>query len=184
MLGRKTEYIQSPVQSDSLFTRHDTSGGKSNRISNVSQPRSGGDVAQSAEHRTVTPLRLVGFPGAARDFSPRINFQCRLSYGVRTSPCAIACINICAHVKDAVVYVRVRWIMETLKYPACTVRWVARPCRSWLSPGKGTRISQWEKSQWDNTVVKRNTALLLFRYCGVLFSYCNISLYQKWLLCS
>ena len=50
-----------------------------------------------------------------------VNFQCRLSYGVRTPPCATACINICAHVKDPVVRVRVRWIMETLKYPACTV---------------------------------------------------------------
>ena len=26
--------------------------------------------------------------------------------------------------------------METLKHPACTVGWVARLCRSWLSPGK------------------------------------------------
>ena len=42
-------------------------------------------------------------------------------HGVRTPPCAIACIYICAHVKDLVVYVRVRWIMETLKHPACTV---------------------------------------------------------------
>ena len=28
--------------------------------------------------------------------------------------CAIACINSCAHVKDPVVCVRVRWIIETL----------------------------------------------------------------------
>ena len=39
-----------------------------------------GDVAQLVEHRTVTPLTQVRFPGAARDFSPRVNFQCRLSY--------------------------------------------------------------------------------------------------------
>ena len=32
-------------------------------------------------------------------------------------------------------------IMETLKHPACTVGWVARRCRSWLSPGNATRIS-------------------------------------------
>ena len=50
-------------------------------------------------------------------------------------------VNICAHVKDPVVHVRVRWIMETLKHPACTVGWVTRLCRSWLSPGKATRIS-------------------------------------------
>ena len=97
---------------------------------------SGGDVAQLVDRRTSTPLRQVRFPGAARDFSPRVNFQCRLSYGVRTPPCATACINICAHVKNPVVHVRVRWIMETLKHQACTVGWVAQLCRSWLSSGK------------------------------------------------
>ena len=56
-------------------------------------------------------------------------------------PCAIACFNICVHVKDAVVHVRVRWIAETLKYPACAGGWVARLCRSWLSSRKATRIS-------------------------------------------
>ena len=63
------------------------------------------------EHQTITPLTQVRFPGAARDFLPRVNFQCRISFGVRTPTCAIACINICAHVKDPVVHVRVRWIM-------------------------------------------------------------------------
>ena len=38
---------------------------------------------------------------SSRFLFPRINFQCRLSYGVRTAPvCNIVCINICAHVKD------------------------------------------------------------------------------------
>ena len=32
--------------------------------------------------------------GAAREFSPRVNFQCRLSCGVRTPPCAVTCIYI------------------------------------------------------------------------------------------
>ena len=48
-------------------------------------------------------------------------FQSQLlvqTYGVRTPSCAIACTNICAHVKDPVVHVRVRWIKETLKHPA------------------------------------------------------------------
>ena len=45
-----------------------------------------GDVAQLLERRTGTPLRQVGFPGAARDFSPRVNFQGKLSYGVRAAP--------------------------------------------------------------------------------------------------
>ena len=43
-----------------------------------------------------------------KGFSPRVNFQCRLSYGVRTTRCAIACINICVRVKDPAVHVRVR----------------------------------------------------------------------------
>ena len=33
------------------------------------------------EHRTGMPLTQVRFPGAARDFLPRVNFQCRLSSG-------------------------------------------------------------------------------------------------------
>ena len=102
----------------------------------------GGDVAQLIEHRTGTPLTQVRFPSAAKDFSPRVNFQYGLSYGVRTSPCAIACINICAHVKDHTVYDKVQWIMETLNHPTCTGGWVARFCCSWLSPGKATRISK------------------------------------------
>ena len=89
------------------------------------------DVAQLVQLRTDTPLTQVRVPGAKGDFfSPRVNFRCRLSYGVRTPPCAIACIYICAHVKDLVVHVRVRWIVETLKHSACTVG------RSLLFPGK------------------------------------------------
>ena len=74
----------------------------------------GWDVArQLVEHRTGKPQTLIRFPGATSDFSPRVNFQCRLSYGVCTPPFAIA--YICAHTKDPVVHVRVWWIMETLK---------------------------------------------------------------------
>ena len=51
----------------------------------------GGDVAQLVERRTGTPLRQVRFPGAARDFSPRVNFQCRVSYDVRT-PLVCNCV--------------------------------------------------------------------------------------------
>ena len=86
----------------------------------------------------------VRFPGAAKDFSPRDNFQCRLSYGVRTPPCAVACIYICAHVKDPVVHVRVWWILETLKYPACTVGWEVQLCHSLLSPRKAPEFPMGE----------------------------------------
>ena len=65
-----------------------------------------GDVAQLVEHRTGTSLTQIRFPGAARDFSPSVKFQCRLSYSVRTPPCANACIYICAHFKDPLVHVK------------------------------------------------------------------------------
>ena len=104
------------------------------------------NVAQLVEHRTGSPPTQVRFPGAVRDFSSRDNFQCRLSDGVREPPSVIACVYVCAHVKDPVVHVRVRWIMETLKRQACTVGWVTRLCRSWLSPRKATRISHGSNS--------------------------------------
>ena len=43
-------------------------------------------IAQLLEHPTEKPgavLSRVRVPGEARDFSPRVYFQCRLSYGVR-----------------------------------------------------------------------------------------------------
>ena len=67
---------------------------------------------------------------------------------VHTPPCAITCIHICAHIKDPVVHVRVRWIMETLKHPACNEGWVAQLCCSWLSLGKATRISHVRNPIW------------------------------------
>ena len=54
--------------------------GSFNSVSSV------GDVAQLVEHRTGTPPTQVRLPGAARDLSPKDNFQCRLSYGVRILP--------------------------------------------------------------------------------------------------
>ena len=114
-----------------------------------------GDVAQ-LEHRTVMPLTQVRFPGAAWDFSPSVNFQCRFSYACPYIPCAIALINICAHVKDPIVRVRVRWIIGTLKHPTCPVGWVARLCRSWLSPGQATRISH-GRNPIGTTVAKKKS---------------------------
>ena len=59
----------------------------------------GEKAVQLVERRTGTPLTKVRFPDAAREFSPRVSFQCRLSYGVSTLLCAIACTNICVHVR-------------------------------------------------------------------------------------
>ena len=52
-------------------------------------------------------LTRIRIPSAARDFSPRVNFQCRLSYGVRTTPvcnrmhqhlCALKIPNTGSHI--------------------------------------------------------------------------------------
>ena len=67
----------------------------------------------------------IQFPCVARDCSPTVNFQCRLSYSACIPLCAVACINICVHGKDPAVHVRARWIIKTLKHPLCMVDWVA-----------------------------------------------------------
>ena len=57
-----------------------------------------GDVAQFVECQTSLPLRQILFPCAARDFSPCVNFQCRLLYSFRTAPVR-NCMrwHLCAH---------------------------------------------------------------------------------------
>ena len=99
---------------------------------------------------------LFDSPGAAvlQGIFLLVKFQRRLSSGVHTPPCAIACINICAHVKDPIVHFRVWWIMETLKHPACTVGLVAQLCCSCLPPREGNPNFPWEKSLRDNTIIK------------------------------
>ena len=106
---------------------------------------------QRTTNRICTLPTQVRFPGTARDFSPRINFQCRLSYGVRTHPCAIAYINKCSHVKHHAFHVRVRWIMKTLKlkhYESRTLR-------------KATRISHGKKK--NSRLKKLKTSPFAFR---------------------
>ena len=66
-----------------------------------------GNVVQLVAHRIVTPLTQVRFPGPAKDFSPsQLSVQTLLRYPY--TPCAIACINICVHVKNPVVHAGVR----------------------------------------------------------------------------
>ena len=45
----------------------------------------------------------VRVPGAARDFSPRVNLQCRLSYVVHTAPVCncMTLTYICVQVKNS-----------------------------------------------------------------------------------
>ena len=70
------------------------------------------ECIQLVQHWIRTPLMQVRLPGVTRDISPRVNFQCRLSNGVHTPPCAITRMNICVHVKGPLVHVRVWWIIE------------------------------------------------------------------------
>ena len=110
--------------------------------------KKGGDVAQLVEHRPGTSPRQVRFPGSARILFPQSQLSVQTLLRCPNTSRAQSFSNICAHVKDLVVHVRVRWIMETLEHPACTGGWVARLCRSWLSPGKATRISDGRSPIW------------------------------------
>ena len=108
------------------------------------QAYTGGDVAQLVEQ--------VWFPGAARDFSPRVSFQCRLCHGVHTPPWAVACIYICAHIKHHVVLVRVWWTMKTLNtiiHPRLGSATVAAGF-----PGGRQPEFPMGETLWDNIVVK------------------------------
>ena len=129
----------------------------------------GGDAAQLVRASD----RHVANAGSIPRCGKGLLSQCQLS--VQTllrcphTPYAIACINICAHVKDPVVHVRFRWIMETLKHQACTVGWVARSCRSWLSPGKATRISRGKIQLGQYSCKKKKCAggIAKSQQCGV-----------------
>ena len=77
-----------------------------------------GDAAHLVESRTGMPLMQVRFPGASRDFSPMVNFQCRfseLTVSVHLRVQSHALTSVRADVEDPGVHVRVRWMMETLK---------------------------------------------------------------------
>ena len=64
----------------------------------------GSQIAQLVEHPTEKPgaiLTQVRVPGVARDFSPRVNFQRRLSYSVCTAPvCNRMHQHLCARSKS------------------------------------------------------------------------------------
>ena len=54
-----------------------------------------------------------------------------------------------------IVHVRVWWIMETLKHPACTIGWIARLSQLAFPKERNLNFS-WEKSHWDNAMDKKN----------------------------
>ena len=112
----------------------------------------GGNVAQMVRAVDHHAPDASSIPQCCKGLFSRSQLSVKTLTCVCTPPCAVACINICAHVKDPVVHVRVRWIMETVKHPACTVGWVARLLQLAFS-GESNPNFPWEKSHWDNTVV-------------------------------
>ena len=99
------------------------------------------------EHRTVMPLTQVPVSGTANPFSPRVNHQCRLSYVCAYAPRAIACINICAHVKDPVDHVSSVDNGST-KIPSMHRKLGSATLSQLAFPGESNPIFQWEKSHW------------------------------------
>ena len=101
----------------------------------------GGDAAQlvRASDRHAADAGLI--PQCGKGFFSRSQLLVQTLLRCPYTPlCAIACIFICANVKDPVVHVRVWWIIGTQKHPACTLGWVAPLCCSWLSLRKATEI--------------------------------------------
>ena len=100
-------------------------------------------------------------PLCGKGFFSESSFSADSLRCIRTAPSAITRIKIYAHVKDPVVHVRLRWIMETLKHPACTEGWLALLCRSWFSPGRTTRIFHGRYSYGTITILRSENPPLL-----------------------
>ena len=75
-------------------------------------------VGSASDRHTA---EVGSIPRYGKEFFSQGHFGADSHMCVCTSQCAIAYINVCVHVKDAVVHVRAWWIMETLKHLACTV---------------------------------------------------------------
>ena len=67
---------------------------------------SGWVCSSLVEHRTVMPLMEVRFPGAARNLSPRVNFQCRLFYVCPYTP------RVQSHALTSVRTLKILWSMS------------------------------------------------------------------------
>ena len=114
----------------------------------------GGDVAQLVEHRTGTPPTQVRFPGAARDFPPRVNFSAD-------------CHTVFVHPRvqsHAFTYVRTLKILSpgqslvdygNTKTPSMHSRLGSATLSQLAFPRESNLNFPWEKSHLDNTVVKK-----------------------------
>ena len=118
----------------------------------------GGDIAQFVEHWTGIPLTQIRLPAMAGDFLLESSLNADSLTSVSTPLCATTCLNLCAHMKDPVVHVRVWWIMETLKPTACTEGWVVRLSQL-AFPGESNQNFPWEKSRRDDEPGKKKEPL-------------------------
>ena len=109
----------------------------------------------SDRHATVEG----SIPRCGKGFFSKPTFSANSLTCVRTPLWAIACIYICAYIKDPVVHVKVRWIMKALRHQARTVGWVERLCCSWLSPGKATRIPHGRSPNRTKQMLKKKKVL-------------------------
>ena len=94
----------------------------------------------------------VQFPSAGRDFSLRqISVQTLLRYPYTLF--AIACINLCAHIKNPVAHVRVWWIRKNTKTPSMRCRLGSVTMSRLAFPEESNPNFPWEEPQWENVVV-------------------------------
>ena len=79
---------------------------------------------------------------------------------VRTPPCVIACINVCAHVKDPVVHTCQSSVdYGNTKTSSVHQRLGSATLSEFAFPEESNSYFLWQKSQKDNTVVKKGIKL-------------------------
>ena len=131
-------------------------------LSMRSIPPWGGDVAQLLERRTVTPLKQVRFPGVARDLSPTVNIQCRLSFLCPYTPvCNRMHWHLCARKRSCCSPGQSSVDYGNTETPPSTVEWVERLCRRWLSPEEQPDFLMGE-SQMGQYSFKKNLYVVFF----------------------
>ena len=106
------------------------------------------------KHQTVMPPTQVRFPSAARDFSPRVDFQCRLSYMYPYIPCvqshaitSVCTLKILQSMSEFGGFGNTKTFSMHSRLSSVTLSQLA-------FPGESNPNFPWEKSHWDNTVVK------------------------------
>ena len=115
----------------------------------------GGDVARLVERRTVTLLRQVRFPGAARDFSPRVNFLEKTLLRCPYTPvCNCMHRHRCARSRSCSPC-QISVDYGHTETPSMHRRLGSATLSQLAFPGESNSKFPWEKPQWGNTVVTK-----------------------------